>query len=96
MLSWLVPSATRYALSMAQGLTLTLQRVDEVLAGYRVYPVIAVGQALDPNLMRVVSVESLPERPDGQVLRETRRGFLHEGALLRAAEVIVNKRALES
>ena len=43
--------------------------------------------------MRAVGVEADPEAPDGVVLREVRRGFYHGGELLRAAEVIVNKKA---
>lgn len=91
----LVPNETRFAQSLVEGLTLTLQRLDEVLANYRVRPIDAAGQTLDPNLMRVVGVESVPGKLDGQVLRETRRGFFHDTELLRAAEVIVNKEVIQ-
>lgn len=94
-LARLVPSETRFALSLKQGLALTLQRVDEMLLHYRVRPIDAVGQALDPHLMRVVGVESVPGQADGQVLRETRHGFSQDGELLRAAEVIVNKKVIQ-
>ncbi len=94
-LARLLPGETRFARSLAQGLALTLQRVDDVLAGYRVRPIDVLGQQLDPHLMRAVGVESLSGQSDGLVLRETRRGFLHGGELLRAAEVIVNKKAPE-
>jgi len=89
----LAPGETRFAASLGQGLALTLSRLDDVLAGYRVRPLDVVGQALDPHTMRAVGVETMPGQPDGAVLFEARRGFFHGGELLRAAEVIVNKKA---
>ena len=88
----LMPGETRYARSLREGLTLTLQRLDELLATHRVRPIDALGLPLDPQRMHAVGVESAPEAPDGVVLREARRGFSHGGELLRIAEVIVNKK----
>jgi molecular chaperone GrpE len=92
-LARLVPGETRFARALSEGLTLTLQRLDELLATHRVRPIEALGQPLDPQRMRAVGVEADPEAPDGVVLREVRRGFYHGGELLRAADVIVNKKA---
>jgi len=89
----LIPGETRFAASLGLGLTLTLSRLDDALAGYRVRPLEVLGQPLDPHLMRAVGVETVADKPDGVVLREARRGFFHGGELLRAAEVIVNKKA---
>ena len=94
-LARLVPSETRFARALSEGLTLTLQRLDELLATHRVRPIDALGQLLDPQRMRAVGVETAPDAPDGVVLREARRGFLHGGELLRAAEVIVNKKVTQ-
>ena len=88
----LVPGETRFADSLGQGLSLTLQRVDDALTNYRVRPLEVVGKLLDPNLMRAVGIEVVPDKPDGVVVREARRGYFHGGELLRAAEVIVNKK----
>ncbi|MBI5438395.1 MAG: nucleotide exchange factor GrpE [Nitrosomonadales bacterium] len=88
----LAPGETRFAGSLGQGLTLTLQRLDDALAGYRVRPLEVIGQPLDPRTMRAVGAETVAGKPDGAVLREARRGFFHGGELLRAAEVIVNKK----
>jgi molecular chaperone GrpE len=90
----LAAAEVRFADSMAQGQALTLQRIDQLLSEYQVRPLEAIGLQLDPHLMRAVGVENLVDKPDGQVLREARRGFYHHGELLRAAEVIVNKRML--
>ena len=84
----------RFARRLGEGQALTLQRVDECLADYQVSAINVVDQALNPHLMRAISVEARAEQPDGIVLREVRRGFLRHGKLLRTAEVIVNKRTL--
>jgi molecular chaperone GrpE len=95
-LARLVPGETRFARALSEGLTLTLQRLDELLVANRVRPIDALGQVLDPERMRAVGVEPAPAAPDGVVLREARRGFVHGGELLRVAEVIVNKKATPS
>lgn len=89
----LMPGATRVARSLGEGTAITLRRLDEVLASYRVRPLEALGQRLDPERMRAVGVESAPGVAEGVVLRELRRGYMHGGELLRAAEVIVGKTA---
>ncbi len=80
----------RFALSLREGTTLTLERLDELLANRRVRPIVAVGQSLDPHRMHAVAVERAAGAAPGVVLRELRRGFVQGGELLRAAEVIVN------
>lgn len=92
LLARLTPAEARFAASLAQGLALTLRRADELLAGHQVRPLEAIGQNLDPHRMRAVGVETLSDQPDGQVLREVLRGYYQHGELLRAAEVIVNKK----
>ncbi len=82
----------RFAQSLREGSALTLQRLDELLASHRVRSIAAVGQALDPQNMHAVGVEWAPQVAEGVVLREPRRGFYQGSELLRAAEVIVNKK----
>jgi molecular chaperone GrpE len=91
-LARLLPAETRFAQSLVRGQTLTLRRVDELLAEHQVRAFDAIGQMLDPHRMRAVGAETAPDKPDGQVLHIVRHGFHHHGELLRAAEVIVNKR----
>ena len=88
----LLGGAQRYARSLREGSALTLQRLDELLASHRVRPIAAVGQALDPQCMHAVAIEWAPQAAEGVVLRELRRGFCQGTELLRAAEVIVNKK----
>jgi molecular chaperone GrpE len=93
---FLAPGPTRLARSLTQGTQLTLQRLDDLLASHRVRPIEALGQALDPQTMCAVAIESVSSAAEGIVLREARRGFTHGGELLRAAEVIVNKKATQT
>ena len=83
----------RFTDRLREGSALTLQRLDELLARYRVRPISAVGQALDPQCMHAVATEWAAQAAPGVVLRELRRGFYQGPELLRAAEVIVNKKA---
>lgn len=92
----LLPGPARFAASLAQGQQLTLQRLDDLLASHRVHALPVLGEILDPQRMRAVGVEDVGDSagiPNGTVRREVRRGFLHNGELLRVAEVIVSKKA---
>lgn len=82
----------RFAQSLNEGSTLTVQRLDELLASYRVRAIATLGDALDPQCMRAVAVDWQPQAAEGTVLREVRRGFYQGAELLRTAEVIVNKK----
>lgn len=92
----LLGSDQRFNQSLRQGSTLTLQRLDELLHSHRVRPIAAIDQPLDPQCMHAVAVEWAPQIAEGRVLRELRRGYMQGTELLRAAEVIVNKRGLSS
>jgi molecular chaperone GrpE len=89
---WFGRAALRFLSGLRQGQDLTLQRLDQVLARHRVHAVETVGRSLDPLSMNAVATAFEPERQDGMVLAEQRRGFVREGEVLRYAEVIVNKR----
>lgn len=86
----------RFNQSLREGSALTLQRLDELLDSHRVRPIAAIAQPLDPQCMQAVAVEWAPQIAEGRVLRELRRGYMQGTELLRAAEVIVNKKGLSS
>ncbi len=90
----LLGSAQRFTDSLREGSTLTLQRLDELLASYRVRAIPSIGLPLDPHCMQAVAVEWVPQITEGLVLRELRRGFVQGTELLRSAEVIVNKNGI--
>jgi molecular chaperone GrpE len=77
---------------LREGQEITLRRLDQVLAGYRVSPLEVMGRPLDPHTMRATEVESRTDLNSGIVTGELRKGFLWEGEVLRLAEVRVNKR----
>ena len=78
--------------SLVQGLAMTLRRTDDLLAKYGVRTFPCVGLPLDPAAMRAVVAEEVFGLPEGAVVRELRKGFFIDGALLRTAEVVVNKK----
>jgi molecular chaperone GrpE len=79
---------------LADGMAISLRRVDELLVRYRVQPVAVVGSRLDPDTMQAHSVECHPDLPDGSVVAELRKGYARHGERLRLAEVIVNKHSV--
>ncbi len=95
-LSRLAPAETRLARGLGEGVALTLRRLDDVLVERRVRAIQAVGGRLDPNTMRVVGVECVAQRMAGEVLSESRRGYMRDQELLRLAEVIVNKQEIQA
>lgn len=88
---WLVRREQALIQGLAEGLGITLRRLDQSLADYGVSAVETVGQPLDPHTMRATAVRAEPGQSDGVVLEETRRGYCRAGQVLRLAEVIANK-----
>lgn len=84
-------SDSRRLAAIAEGQALTLGRLLDLLAGYRVRPIEALGQPFDPNTMRALETDSIGDRRAGEVTAELRRGFTWEGELLRLTDVRVNK-----
>ena len=76
-----------------EGMEMTLRRLDRVLADRRVTPIVTVGRPFAPAVARVVATRDDPSVAEGWVIAESRAGFEWDGELLRAAEVIVAKRA---
>jgi molecular chaperone GrpE len=84
-------SAASFVTSMAEGMAMNLRRLDELLARREVRPLSVVGQGFDPRTMHAAELARDPEQPDGRVVGELRKGFMHGDRLLRAAEVVVNR-----
>jgi molecular chaperone GrpE len=76
-----------------EGLAMTLRRLDRVLADRRVTPIVTVGRPFSPAVAQAVATRDDPSVAEGWVIAESRAGFEWDGELLRAAEVIVAKRA---
>lgn len=86
-------SAASFVASMAEGMAMNLRRLDELLARREVRPLSVVGQGFDPRTMHAAELVRDPDQPDGRVVGELRKGFMHGDRLLRAAEVVVNRAA---
>ena len=74
-----------------EGLRMTLARLDRVLRERGVVPLDLVGRPFDPRTARAVGTVADAGLENGIVVQEVRSGFLWEGELLRAADVVVNK-----
>jgi molecular chaperone GrpE len=88
-------TADKTADAWREGLRMTLNRFDRVLRERGVIPIDVVGKPFDPRIARAVGTESDSTLDNGVVVREVRSGFLWEGEMLRAAEVVVNKTTRE-
>jgi molecular chaperone GrpE len=75
------------------GMAMIERQLNEFMAGSGVEVIEAVGAKFDPNLHEAVSQEEDPKVPEGQIIRQLRRGFRLRDRLLRAAMVVVSKGA---
>ena len=73
-----------------EGQSMTVRRLDQILASQGVTPLALMGCVLDPHVARAVQVEHRAGVENGIILAEVRQGFLWNGVLLRTAEVVVN------
>lgn len=90
--AWLRGRASRHVASLQEGMDITLRRLDSLLSRYQVTKIETQNRPLDPHCMQVMETGNQPDRVDGIILSEQRKGYLHQGTLLRPAEVVVNKR----
>jgi len=74
-----------------EGLAMTLRRLDAVLAGQGVEPIAVLGHAFDPRTARAIATDTVSTSDDGTVLSEVRPGFRWRSAVLRPADVVVNR-----
>ena len=84
--------AKDFADGMIRGVKLNLQRLEEIMARRDVRPIDTLGRPFDPRFMTALASGCDPTVPANQVLEETRPGYRRGSELLRAAEVVVNKR----
>jgi molecular chaperone GrpE len=75
------------------GMEMIERQLREFMSGSGVEAIDAVGAKFDPHLHEAVSQEEDATAPEGQVIRQLRRGFRLRDRLLRAAMVVVSKGA---
>lgn len=76
---------------IVQGYELALERFDRALNLLGVQRIPTVGHRFDPHTMTAVEARCLPEAEAGAVIEEFLSGFVREGEVIRAAEVVVNR-----
>jgi len=88
-----VERVCRLVVSLVDGYSMSLQRLERSLeqAGLEAIP--AVGEPFDPETMEVVEVVHEPGREGTEVLDEVRRGYLWQGRIFRCAQVRVARPA---
>jgi molecular chaperone GrpE len=84
-----VEGARRLIESVLSGYTMSLERIERVLAQQGLDPIPTEGQPFDPEQMEVVEVAHDTGRPTGEVVQEVRRGYLWRGRAFRYAQVRV-------
>lgn len=79
-----------------RGVRLTLQKLEEVLAGQGVTPIEAIGTPFDPGLHEAVGHEETTDQPEDTVVEELRRGYRLHDRVVRPSLVKVARPALPS
>ncbi len=75
------------------GMEMIERQLKEFMAGSGVEIIETSGVKFDPNLHEAVSQEEDAKIPEGNIIRQLRRGFRLRDRLLRAAMVVVSKGA---
>jgi len=79
------------AQSLQDGVAMIHQQLKKVLIDAGLEEIDAAGQPFDPNRHEAVSQEETGEVPEGQVVRQLRKGYKLRDRLLRPASVTVAK-----
>jgi molecular chaperone GrpE len=72
------------------GMSLVLKQLNDFLAESGLQPIDAEGREFDPNLHEAIAHEPSETVPDGQVVRQMRRGYKLKDRLLRPSRVVVS------
>lgn len=77
--------------AIVEGYEMAIRRFDRALSYADIIPVQTTGQPFDPKTMKAIGKRTEPEKAADTVLEEQTGGFLKGDAVIRTAEVIVNK-----
>jgi molecular chaperone GrpE len=78
--------------SLQAGVALIASQLKSVLAEAGLEEIDAAGKTFDPNLHEAVSQQETADAPEGQVVRQIRKGYKFGHRLLRPAGVVVAKK----
>lgn len=82
--------------SLAEGVGMIAQQFSGVLASSGLKPIVAVGEAFDPNVHEALTQQPSEEHAAGVVVQEFERGYLLGDDVLRPAKVVVSSGAPEA
>ncbi|MBA3961471.1 MAG: nucleotide exchange factor GrpE [Chthoniobacterales bacterium] len=72
------------------GMGMVLKQLTDFLADNGLQPIAAEGQKFDPNLHEAIAHEASASVPEGNVVRQMRRGYKLRDRLLRPSTVVVS------
>ena len=72
------------------GVKLVYDGLLKVLADHGATPIDSLGEPLNTDFHEAIATLPSPEVPEGHVMNEVKRGWLLNGKLLRAAQVVVS------
>lgn len=75
------------------GMSMVLKQLSDFLSDNGVQPIDAEGQKFDPNLHEAIAHEASAKVAEGDVIRQTRRGYRLKDRLLRPSSVVVSSGA---
>jgi len=73
------------------GMNLVLKQLNDFLAENGLQPIEAEGEKFDPNQHEAIAHEPSQQVPEGNVIRQTRRGYRFKDRLLRPSSVVVSR-----
>ena len=73
-----------------KGVQLVYDKLVKMLADHGATPIDSLGEPLDTNFHEAIATLPSPEVPEGYVMTEVKRGWLLNGKVLRAAQVVVS------
>jgi molecular chaperone GrpE len=77
--------------SILEGMAMVQRQLHDFLASSGVEAFDAEGKPFDPNLHEAIAQEENAEVPEGQVIRQLRKGYRLRDRLIRPANVVVSK-----
>jgi molecular chaperone GrpE len=86
------PTNDPAAKSLQAGIVMVASQLKSALAEAGLEEIDANGKRFDPNLHEAVAQEETAAAPEGEVIRQTRKGYKFRNRLLRPAGVIVAKK----
>jgi len=75
---------------LVEGVRMVVQQFEDLLGGYSVKPIEAIGQPFDPNLHEAVLQQPSDDHPPMTVIEEVRRGYILHDRVVRPSQVIVS------